>query len=69
MFETRLIGKVVQHSENILTPRQTIYEVLQVLNYKLQHLYQINRSDNSSALVLSKKIMFHKKKLDKMSFE
>ena len=42
--------------------------MLQVIKHKMQHLYQINRSDNSSALVISKNLPFHKK-VDKKSFE
>ena len=42
--------------------------MLQVIKHTLEHLYQINRSDDSSVLVLSKNIPFHKK-MDKISFE
>ena len=42
--------------------------MLQVIKHKLQHLYQINRSGNSSALVLSKNLPFYKK-VDKICFE
>ena len=42
--------------------------MLQVIKHKMQHLYKINRSDDSSALVIFKNIPFHKK-ADKKSFE
>ena len=42
--------------------------MLQVIKHKMQHLYQINRSEDSSALVISKNLPFHKK-VDKKSFE
>ena len=61
MFETRQMGKVVQNCENIQTSRQTDLEVLQVIKYKLQHLYKINCSDNSSVLALKNHLPFHKK--------
>ena len=35
--------------------------MLQVIKHKLQHLYQINRRDDSSTLVLSKNLPFHQK--------
>ena len=35
--------------------------MLQVIKHKLQHLYQINHNDDSSALVLSKKYLLKKK--------
>ena len=40
--------------------------MLLVIKHKLQHLYQINRNDDNSALVLSKNLTFHKK-MDKLS--
>ena len=49
MFEICQMGKVVQYHENALI------RVLQVIKHELQHLYQINRRDDSSALVISKK--------------
>ena len=42
--------------------------MLQVIKHTLEHLYQINRSDDSSALVLSKNIPFHKKKWTKTAW-
>ena len=42
--------------------------MLQVIKQKLQHLYQINRSNDSSARVLSKNLTFYKK-VNKVSFE
>ena len=42
--------------------------MLQVIKQKLKHLYQIDRSDNNSALMLSKNLHFHKK-VDKINFE
>ena len=53
MFETRQIGKVVPHRNCFLTIWQSNKKVLQVIKHKLQLLYQINCSKNSSALVLS----------------
>ena len=42
--------------------------MLQVIKHKLQHLYQINRSNNSSSLVISKNSPFDQK-VDKKNFE
>ena len=53
MFETRQIGKVVQHRNFFLTIWQYNKKALQVIKHKLQLLYQINRSKNSSTLVVS----------------
>ena len=56
MLETCQMGKVVQHREHISNP-------LQVFKHKLKHLYQINRSDDNSALVLSTNLPFAQKNL------
>ena len=42
--------------------------MLQVIRHKLQYLYKNNRSHDSSVLVLSKNVPFHKK-VDKTGFE
>ena len=61
LFEICQIGKELNIVKIFETPCYTNKEVLQVIKHKMQHLYQINRSNNSSAQVISKNLLFHKK--------
>ena len=67
-FETRQMGKVVQHHKNILNSSPDLLRGVACHQTQIV-LYQIDRSNYSLALGLSKKLHFHKKKMDQNSFD
>ena len=56
--ETRQVGKLVKHCENISNPSPELFKGV-VIKHTLSHLYQINPSSDSSVLVLLKSALSH----------